>query len=94
MEWRRVRARSFLSYTRADLYFPLQPELSSPESQMQSDVCVSSRAVSAPVISLEAPTSWQLRSHSPGGDQSGTREWGFSLSIPRENRITTKLLRF
>lgn len=94
MKWRRVRARSFLSYTGADLYFPLQPELSSPESQMQSDVYVSSRAVSAPVISLEAPTSWQLRSHSPGGDQSGTREWGFSLSIPRENRITTKLLRF
>lgn len=39
VEWRRVRTLSFLFYAGADLYFPFQPELSSSESQMQSDVC-------------------------------------------------------
>lgn len=93
VERRGIRTRSFLSYAGAYLYFPLQPELSSSEYQMQNNVCPVE-----PFLLHLFP--WKLLPPGSsgaiplGGDQSGTREWRFSLSIRRENRITTKLLRF
>lgn len=66
VELHRIRVGPFLSLTEADCYSRFQSELSSPESQMQSDVWTS-RAISALLTALEAPGS------------SGAIPWGWPI---------------